>query len=96
MRDNAPEDCPGVEPVTNWGRSPERDPAVLSSRRRARTSFQGAMRKASPSLAPGKGAGADDPAELLGAVIGLTPEEERCGAVVWRNSECSGCNDPQK
>jgi len=96
MRDNAPEDCPGVELVTNWGRSPECDPAVLSGRRRARTSFQGAMRKASPSSTPGKGAGDDDPAELLGAVIGLTPKEESGGAVVWRSSECSGCNDPKK
>jgi hypothetical protein len=96
MRDNAPEDCPGVELVTNWGRCLQRDPAVLSGRRRARTSFQGAMRKASPSSAPGKGAGADDPAELLGAVIGLTPEEESGGAVVRRSSEGSGCNDPKK
>jgi hypothetical protein len=96
MRDNAPEDCPDVELVTNWGRSIERDPAVLSGRRRARTSFQGAMRKASPSLAPGKGAGGADPAELLGAVIGLTPEVEKCGAVVRRSSACSGCNDPKK
>ena len=96
MRDNAPEDCPGVELVTNWGRSPERDPAVLSGRRRARTSFQGAMRKALPSLAPGKGAGADDPAELLGAVIGLTPECESRGVVVRQSSKRSGCNDPRR
>jgi len=96
MRDNAPEDCPGVELVTNWGRCLQRDPAVLSSRRRARTSFQGAARKASPSSGRGKRPGGVDPVELLGAVIGLTPEEERCGAVVRRSSEGSGCNDPQK
>jgi hypothetical protein len=96
MRDNAPEDCPGVEPVTNEGRSQERDPAVLSGRRRARTSFQGAARKASPTLGRGKRPGDEDPVKLLGAVRGLTPKEEKCGAVVWRSSARSGCNDPKK
>src|SRR5262249_38137749 len=93
MRNNAPEDCPDVELETNGGRSVERDLAVLRGRRRARTSFQGARRKASPSSAPGKRAGGEDPAELLGAVIGLTPEGESDGAVVRRSSGGSGCND---
>jgi hypothetical protein len=96
MRDNAPEDCPDVELGTNGGRSPEWDLAVWKGRRRARTSFQGATRKASPSVGRGKRLAEVDPAELLGAVIGLTPEAESRGAVVWRSSDRSGGNDPEE
>src|SRR5687768_17484496 len=53
-----------------------RDLAVLSGRRGARTSFQGAARKASPSSGRGKRPGGVDPAKLLGAVFALTPDEK--------------------
>ena len=72
-----PLSCPRVELMTNSDRSPGRDPAVLTSRRTARTLFLGAGRPGLPPSGPGEGPAGVDPVELFGAARVLQPEEER-------------------